>query len=103
MTPDSPSYKLSLVQQLVRDKRYRITWTALNGAGELGLDEDDVLQCVLVLDESHFYKTMSADKRPGLWQDVYHPHYAGFELYVKLQLVEQSPAEMVVVISFKRL
>ena len=38
----------------------------------------------------------------GLWQDVYRPRFQGFPLYVKVQLAEVLPHEMVVVISFKR-
>jgi hypothetical protein len=40
---------------------------------------------------------VAAEKKPGLWQDVYHPVYRGVELYVKLQVTGAA-----VVISFKR-
>jgi len=42
---------------------------------------------------------MESEKRPGLWQDVYRPRFAGFALYVKVQL---APATGAVVISFKK-
>ncbi len=72
---------------------------ARDGAAELYLDEQDVCACLLALDDGDFYKTMESVKRPGLWQDVYRPRYAGHSLYLKVQLDVRSGA---VVISFKR-
>ena len=71
MKSGSPAYDLTLIHQIVRAQQYQITGTALNGASELGLDEEDVVRC-------------------------------GFELYVKLQIVGRDPANVLVVISFKR-
>ena len=49
------------------------------------------------LNETHFYKTMPAEKKPGLMQDVYRITYQGRRLYLKLQVVNGWAA----VISFK--
>jgi hypothetical protein len=104
VTPDRPTYDLARVQQLVASPLSRvITGVAVNGAGELGLDEEAIVDCVLSLDSACFHKTMPAEKRTGLWQDVYRPMFEGFALYVKVQIVESHPGETVVVISFKRL
>lgn len=93
------SHDLSAIQAAMRARLYVILRGARDGAAELHLDEADVCACVLGLDGGDFYKTMESDKRPGLWQDVYRPRYAGYALYVKVQLDARSGA---VVISFKR-
>ena len=85
------------IQELVRTGARIITLSALTGARELGFDEEDIDEVVIGLTESDFYKTMPAEKLPGLWQDVYRPKHKGQELYVKLQIVGKA-----VVISFKR-
>lgn len=104
MNSSRPTYDLADVQRLASSPLNRvITGAAFNGAGELGLDEGAIVDCVLSLDVACFYKTMPAEKRPGSWQDVYRPTFEGFALYVKVQIVEEYPDETVVVISFKRL
>jgi motility quorum-sensing regulator / GCU-specific mRNA interferase toxin len=92
-----PTYDLERIKELVRNGARVITLSALAGARELGLDEEDVDEVVLSLEEADFYKTMPAQKLAGLWQDVYRPMREGIELYVKLQI-----SSWAVVISFKR-
>lgn len=93
-----PTYPLDRVQVLVREGRYQVTASALQGATSLTFDEEDVRECVLAIRRADFYKTMEAVRAPGLWQDVYRPTWGGVALYVKLQLREPIGA---VVISFK--
>jgi len=95
----TPSYDLQVVQRLVADGSYIIRASALNGAGELSFDQTDIKDCVLGLTVADFYKTMAAEKVPGLMQDVYRPTCLGVELYVKLQIALVNQA---VVISFKK-
>jgi hypothetical protein len=74
-----------------------LTAVALDTALELGFDEEDVFDCIVNhLEETHFYKTMEAEKKIGLMQDVYHITYQEQRLYVKLQVNATA-----VVISFK--
>ena len=74
-----------------------LTASATDSALELGFDADDVSDCIVMhLQESHFYKTMESEKKPGLMQDVYYITYEGHRLYVKLQVNVQA-----VVVSFK--
>jgi motility quorum-sensing regulator/GCU-specific mRNA interferase toxin len=68
-------------------------------AAALGLDEDNIKDCVLSLREGDFFKTMPSEKRPGLSQDVYRCRYGGIAVYLKLQKGRGGDA---VVISFKR-
>ncbi len=92
-----PTYPLALVKGLIRDGSWFITGEAMDTAGELGFDDDDVCDCVVnYLSETHFYKTMPSEKRASCMQDVYHITYQGVRLYVKLQVRVEA-----VVISFK--
>ncbi len=92
-----PTYELDRIKELVRNGERVITLSALAGARELGLDEEDIDKVVLGLRAGDFHKTMPAERIPSLWQDVYRPVHEGIELYVKLQISSSA-----VVISFKR-
>lgn len=96
-----PTYDLRQLQQLVGQGELSrvITSAAREGASECGLDVPEIVAAVLELGPSHFYKTMEAEKCPGLWQDVYHIGFQGRELYVKLQL---SPDGRATVVQCKR-
>ena len=48
------------------------------------------------LAETHFYKTMESEKKPGLMQDVYRITYQDEHIYLKLQVHGD-----VIVVSFK--
>ncbi len=93
---NSPAYDLGTIQSLFRSGRYRITLSAKQSAVALGLDTDDIEACILGLTAKDFYKSMVAEKMPGVFQDVYRPVFAGWELYVKLQIRSDA-----IVISFK--
>ena len=97
---EHPSYQLALIHGLMRDGSWFATGTAVDTAGELGFDEDDIYDCVVnQLNETHFYKTMAATAFKGepCMQDVYHITYGGVPLYIKLQVRCDA-----VVISFKK-
>jgi motility quorum-sensing regulator / GCU-specific mRNA interferase toxin len=92
-----PSYDLGLIKGLMKDGSWNATVMALDTAVELGFDEEDIYDCIVnCLQETHFYKTMESEKKPGLMQDVYYIAYQDQQLYVKLQVVVNA-----VVISFK--
>jgi hypothetical protein len=94
-----PTYSLLQVKQLFQENNYLITYTALQTAAAIGFLDDDILDCVVNhLDESHFYKTMPAEKLPGLMQDVYKLRYEGVRVYLKLQVNKGGCA---VLVSFK--
>jgi hypothetical protein len=93
----TPTYPLEQVKGLMRDGSWKVTDTAADSAGELGFDEDDIYDCIVVhLSETHFYKTMPAKNIPQLMLDVYYITYQGVRLYVKLQVRTGA-----VVVSFK--
>lgn len=93
-----PFYDLDTIKGLVRQRRYQITISARQDALSIGFDSEDVCDCILVLNETHFYKSMPAEKVPGLWQDVYKIRYEEVRVYLKLQI---SVTGRVVIISFK--
>ena len=95
---EEPTYPLDEVKQLFQQNRWTVTATAQTCVLDLGLDDEDILDCIVnQLNETHFYKTMPAEKKPGLMQDVYRITYQGRRLYLKLQVVNGWAA----VISFK--
>lgn len=93
-----PFYDLDAIKELIRQGRYRITASARQDALLIGFDSEGVRNCVLVLNETHFYKSTPADKVPGLWQDVYKINYEVVRVYLKLQI---SVTGRAVIISFK--
>lgn len=84
----TPAYDLEEVQRLVGQGPIsrRITKVAAEGAVAAGLSEESLVEAVLSLSPAHFYKSMEAEQRPGLWQDVYHLPHGSVELYIKLQI-----------------
>ena len=96
---DEATYPLDWVKQFIKRNLWMVTLAAQTCALDLGLDEEDICDCILNhLGETHFYKTMPAEKRPGLMQDVYRITYEGHHIYLKLQVENDWAA----VISFKK-
>ncbi|HEX8244175.1 MAG TPA: type II toxin-antitoxin system MqsR family toxin [Longimicrobium sp.] len=93
----TPTYDLERIQQLVGQGpiTFRFTTAALHGAAALDLSENDIVEAVLSLTSSCFYKSMESERLPGLWQDVYHLTYRGVVLYLKVQ-IDQSGRAVVV-------
>lgn len=101
MERGDPTYDLRELQRLIGQGRISssVTEAAQEGAALLGLGEDDIVEAVLALTPDHFYKSMEAERFPGLWQDVYHLEFRGVSLYIKLQC---SPRGLAVVVQCKR-
>jgi hypothetical protein len=94
-----PSYPLKQIKQHIQQRNFRITETALQGAAMMAFLDEDIIDCVTTcLADSHFYKTMPAERVPGLMQDVYKIRYEGERVYLKLQISKSGHA---VVIAFK--
>ena len=95
---DEAAYPLEQIRQLFEQGDWRVTRSALETALDLKLDDADIYDCVTnYLDETHFYKTMPAEKKLGLMQDVYRITYQGRRIYLKLQVAN----DCAVVISVK--
>ena len=92
------AYPLDWIKQLFKRKRWIVTTTAANCALGLGLDDEDIFDCIVNdLNERHFYKSMPAEKKAGHMQDVYRITYKNKRIYLKLQVANG----WAVVISFK--
>jgi motility quorum-sensing regulator/GCU-specific mRNA interferase toxin len=101
MEKKKPHYPLDQIQALVRSPRSRrITKSALDTAAQLGLDDRDIVKCVLGLGPANLYKSMTSHANPTLWQDVYRDDYDGYRLYIKLQISQDALA---IVVSFKEI
>ncbi|HEX2078557.1 MAG TPA: type II toxin-antitoxin system MqsR family toxin [Longimicrobium sp.] len=96
-----PTYDLHELQRLIGQGPLSswITQAAADGAAELDLSDDDIVDAVLRLEPQHFYKSMESASCPGLWQDVYHLEYRQTWTYIKLQ---RNPAGRAVVVQFNR-
>lgn len=81
------TYNLYELQELLRNPITRIvTARAEINASSVGIiGKEEIVARVLQLRPDEIYKTMPADIRPGLWQDVYKTQEAGIPLYIKLQ------------------
>lgn len=102
-----PTYPLTEVKQLIHKGQYRVTRVAFDyAAADFSFNEVDIVQAVLNLRASDFYKTMPSEQLAGLWQDVYKPFFliAGQQVqaYVKLQITGQRDGDLAIIISFKR-
>jgi hypothetical protein len=97
----TPTYDLQQMQWLVGQGEFSrvISYVAAEGANEIGFSREDIVEAILSLTREDFYKSMEAERFPGLWQDVYHLWYRGVHLYIKLQVDLKGRA---VVIQFKR-
>jgi motility quorum-sensing regulator / GCU-specific mRNA interferase toxin len=72
--------------------------SATEGAEELGLDEQSVVDVIAGLTPEDFDKSMPSDADPATRQDVYKPVVRGRELYVKFTRDAQGS---LLLISFK--
>lgn len=86
MEKRKPHYKLAEIQEMVADPgAVPFTVTALRGGLALGLTEQGMRQVVLALSHRDFYKAMTTEMAPQLWQDVYHGTTSdGIAVYIKV-------------------
>lgn len=92
-------YPLRTVKAAFADvTRINRTVTAANGAEDLGMDEQAVVDVIAGLMARDFDKSMPSNINPAVWQNVYKPIVGGRELYVKFTLDMQGE---LLLISFK--
>ncbi len=74
MEKRTPHCKLAAVKALVEAGKVRTTHAARTGANELlGLAFSDMLDVVMALTPTDFYKSMTTHADHTVWQDVYRP------------------------------
>jgi len=94
-----PHYKLSAIKAAFSEPaRINRTMTAANGAEDMDMDEQAVVDVIASLSSRDFDKSMPSDPDPAVWQDVYKPAIEGRELYVKFTLDARGE---LLLISFK--
>lgn len=96
MEKGTAHYSLRRIRELVAARRLRMTHTARAGANALGLGGDGVLEVLLGLEPSDFYKSMTTYADHTEWQDVYRPMTRYGAVYLKLIVIDD-----VLVVSFK--
>ncbi|WP_059414849.1 type II toxin-antitoxin system MqsR family toxin [Cupriavidus basilensis] len=96
MEKHRPHCKLQRVRSLIEAGRVTITFSALTGAGRMGLDEAGLLAVVMALAPHDFYKSMTTYADHTIWQDVYRPVTPYGSIYLKLTVMDE-----VLIVSFK--
>ena len=94
-----PRYPLATIKAAFGDPaRMNRTLTAAEGAEDLDMDEQAVVDIIARFTGRDFEKSMPSDINSAIWQDVYKPSVAGRELYVKFTLDTRGE---LLLISFK--
>jgi len=96
MEKKTPHTRLHVVQALVAEGNVRATHTAINGADDLGLTFDDMIDAIYGLKMTDFFKSMTTYHDHTVWQDVYRPTLACGVVYLKLTV-----SNGVLIVSFK--
>jgi len=97
MEKRTPHCKLTAVKALVRDGKVRTTSAARTGASDMGLTLTDMLDVILALTPSNFYKSMTTHGDHRIWQDVYRAKTKnGNGVYLKLTVIDD-----LLIVSFK--
>lgn len=98
MEKRTPHCPLAVVKALVEAGMVRTTQTARAGAVALGFDPAGMIAVVMALEPGDFYKSMTTHADHKIWQDVYRPHTAAGDVYLKLIVIDD-----VLIVSFKEL
>ena len=89
---------MAIVKTYVEAGKVRSTFSALADAEALGFDFEAMVDVVLALTRSDFYKSMTTHANHRIWQDVYRPVTSAGRIYVKLTLIDD-----VLIVSFKEM
>ena len=94
----TPHCTLTKIKTLVRDGRVKSTFSALSGGAALGLDFAGMIDIIVALTPTSFYKSMATHQDHRIWQDVYRSSTVAGDVYIKLTVVDD-----VLIVSFKEL
>ena len=75
-----------------------MTASAVIGAELMGFDRAGMVEVVLSLTATDFYKSMTTHADHKIWQDVYQPKTVAGDVYLKLTVIDD-----VLIVSFKEL
>ena len=96
MEKRTPHCRLPALRGLIEAGRVRATLTALEGAAAMGLSFDQMIEVVLGLSSTDFFKSMTTHADHRIWQDVYRPMTLVGRVYLKLTVIDE-----VLIVSFK--
>lgn len=94
----NPHCPLPVVQTMVKEGKVRATMSSVASAYALGFDFDAMVEVVMALKSTDFYKSMTTYADHKVWQDVYRPKTKAGEIYLKLTVIDD-----VLIVSFKEL
>ena len=98
MEKRTPHCQLSVIKAMIAADNVRSTKSALLGGEAMGLGFDDIIDVVMALTPTDFYKSMTTHANHRVWQDVYRPSTSAGEVYLKLTVIDD-----VLIVSFKEL
>lgn len=98
MEKRTPHCKLSVIKALIEAGKVRTTHAARTSANDLGFAFSDMLEVVMALTPTDFYKSMTTHADHTVWQDVYRPSTQAGDIYLKLTVIDD-----VLIVSFKEL
>lgn len=90
MEKQKPSYLLATIKEAFSqaDVALPASKTALGNAARMGLKAQDIVDCIQSIGSECFYKSMTSDQDPKIWQDVYYVPWGVRVLYVKFTQLE---------------
>lgn len=98
MEKRSPHCKLTVAKALLSSGKVRATYSATQGAAQMGLGFAEMVSLIMALKTADFYKSMTTHADHTVWQDVYRPSTRLGDVYLKLTVIDD-----VLIVSFKEL
>ena len=98
MEKRTPHCKLPIIKALIEAEKVRMTASAIVGAQALGFDREDMVEVILALSPTDFFKSMTTYADHTIWQDVYRSSTPLGDVYLKLTVIDD-----VLIVSFKEL
>ncbi|EMJ94164.1 putative toxin-antitoxin system, toxin component [Leptospira alstonii serovar Pingchang str. 80-412] len=87
-----------MIKKLIIEHKFTVTKSAQKTAlNHFGFTEKEILNEIIGLQTSDFYKSMTSHHDHKLWQDVYKKEIVNLKTYIKIQIFNQNT----VIISFK--
>ena len=87
MEKRKPHYLLQVIKAAFADPaKLNRSYSSKQGADELGMDDQDVVDVIQALVSKDFDKSMTSIANVRVWQDVYRPNASGTVLYLKFTL-----------------
>lgn len=83
-------YELGVVRHAFEAGLFAVPGRVTRYLKSAGLTLDDVVECMAGLSSTDFHKSQAHLGRPGIWLDIYRPHFRGRRMYVKFAVHEDG-------------